>query len=112
MKKVGAKEVYFVSSAPPVKNPCVYGIDMYVSTELIANNKTIDEIKDFIGFEALFYFKSEDLEQIFTEFSICKACFTGEYSAGNPAEMLKDISDEKNFCGCDINLLNIAKILK
>lgn len=95
LKDAGAKEVYFVSSAPPVTNPCVYGIDMSVKTELIAANKSHEEIREFIGADALFYLKTEDLDKIFTQFPICHACFTGKYPAGNVQQMLKDIEDEK-----------------
>jgi amidophosphoribosyltransferase len=95
LKDAGAKEVYFVSSAPPIKHPCVYGIDMSAKTELIAANLDIEEIRNFIGADALFYLKAEDLDKIFKDINICKACFTGEYPAGNVAEMLKDIEDEK-----------------
>ncbi len=95
LKDAGAKAVYFVSAAPPVVNPCVYGIDMSAKTELIASNLNIDEVCTFIGADALFYLNPEDLNVIFKDFSICKACFTGEYPAGNIEEMLKDIEDEK-----------------
>ena len=95
LKGAGAKEIYFVSSAPPVKHPCVYGIDMSARTELIAANLNIDETCKFIGADALFYLMPEDLNKIFKDLNICKACFTGEYPAGNVEEMLKDIEDEK-----------------
>jgi amidophosphoribosyltransferase len=95
LKEAGAKEVYFVSSAPPVKHPCVYGIDMSAKTELIAANLNNEETKNFIGADAIFYLKAEDLDKIFKDIKICKACFTGEYPAGNVNEMLKDIEDEK-----------------
>jgi amidophosphoribosyltransferase len=95
LKDAGAKAVYFVSAAPPVINPCVYGIDMSAKTELIASNLNIDEVCTFIGADALFYLKPEDLPKLFKELSICTACFTGKYPAGNIEEMLKDIEDEK-----------------
>ena len=96
LRKAGAKEIYFVSAAPPVINPCVYGIDMSAKTELIASNLNIKEVQTFIGADALFYLKPEDLDTIFKNISLCKACFTGEYPAGNVEEMLQDIEDEKN----------------
>ncbi len=96
LKDAGAKEIYFVSSAPPVTSPCVYGIDMSVKTELIAANKSIEEIRDYIGAEALFYLQLEDLDKIFNTFSTCRACFNGKYPAGNVEKMLQDISDEKS----------------
>ena len=95
LKGAGAKAVYFVSAAPPVVNPCVYGIDMSAKTELIASNLTIDEVRTFIGADALFYLKPEDLPKLFKELHICTACFTGEYPAGNIEEMLQDIEEEK-----------------
>jgi amidophosphoribosyltransferase len=96
LKEAGASEIYFVSSAPPVKHPCVYGIDMSIRTELIAANLDIDEICKYIGADALFYLKPDDFKTIFKEFGLCSACFTGEYPAGNLSEMLTDIEQEKN----------------
>lgn len=96
LKNAGAEEIYFVSAAPPVINPCVYGIDMSAKTELIASNLNIEEIRTFIGADALFYLKPEDLPKLFKELSICTACFTGKYPAGNIEEILQDIEDEKN----------------
>ncbi len=95
LKNAGAKKVYFVSAAPPVINPCVYGIDMSAKTELIAANLNIEETCSFIGADALFYFKPENLKDIFGDLTICDACFTGHYPAGNVEEMLEDIENEK-----------------
>jgi len=60
LREAGAAEVYFISSAPPLVSPCIYGIDMAMSTELIAANYTEDEICRYIeadkvlsGFERL-----------------------------------------------------------
>ncbi len=96
LRDAGAKEIYFVSAAPPVKNPCVYGIDMSAKTELIAANLNIEETREYMGADALFYLKPEDLKNIFPYIGICDACFTGKYPAGNVKEMLQDIEDEKN----------------
>ena len=54
-REAGAKKVYMASAAPPVKFPNVYGIDMPASKEFIADNRTIDEVADFIGCDMLFY---------------------------------------------------------
>ncbi|NPA69102.1 MAG: amidophosphoribosyltransferase [Chlorobi bacterium] len=95
LRDAGAKEIYFVSAAPPVINPCVYGIDMSAKTELIASNLDINEICEYIKADALFFLKTEDLKEIFPDTGICDACFTGNYPAGNIREMLKDIEEEK-----------------
>jgi amidophosphoribosyltransferase len=72
------------SAAPPVRYPNVYGIDMPVVSELIANNKTVDEIADEIGADWLVYQDLEDLKDCvrignksITRFE--DSCFSGEY---------------------------------
>jgi len=97
IKNAGAKEVYFVSAAPPVKHPCVYGIDMSIKTELIANKLDKEAIKDYIDADALFYFETGELNQVFDKVSICDACFTGNYPTKSVEKILKDIeNDRKN----------------
>jgi amidophosphoribosyltransferase len=96
LRDAGASEIYFVSSAPPVRHPCVYGIDMSMRTELIAANLHIEEIRSYIGADALFYLKPESFNVIFKDFGICDACFTGNYPTGDAEEMLLDIEQEKN----------------
>ncbi len=95
LKEAGAEKIYFVSSAPPVKHPCVYGIDMSVRTELIAANYTQKEICRYIGADELFYLDETDLAGLFPRINLCKACFNGEYPAGNPEEMLQEIEKER-----------------
>ncbi|NNC99211.1 MAG: amidophosphoribosyltransferase, partial [Gammaproteobacteria bacterium] len=48
-REAGARKVYFASAAPPVRYPNVYGIDMPAATELIANNRTVEQIESIIG---------------------------------------------------------------
>ena len=57
----GAKKVYFASAAPPIRFQNVYGIDMASTTELVAHNKTEQEIETFIGADWLIYQDLEDL---------------------------------------------------
>ncbi len=97
LRKAGAKEVYFVSAAPPVKHPCVYGIDMSVKTELIANRKNIDKIRKYIDADALFYFDLKDLKTIFEDTSICDACFSGNYPTPNVEKILNDIEKDRKI---------------
>lgn len=60
-RKAGAKKVYVASGAPPVINPDVYGIDIPTRAELIASQMSIEEIRQEIGADALFYQKVEDM---------------------------------------------------
>jgi amidophosphoribosyltransferase len=87
-REAGAKNVYFASAAPPVAYPNVYGIDMSSSNELIAHNKSEDEIAKIIGADWLVY---QDLDQLIeavragnpdiTDFDL--SCFNGSYVTGD-----------------------------
>lgn len=83
-RKAGAKKVYFASAAPPVVAPDPYGIDLPTCTELIAADHTHEEVRNYIGADALFYGKIEDLHAAIQvgnprirKFS--EGCFTGKY---------------------------------
>ncbi len=90
-REAGARKVYFASAAPPVRYPNVYGIDMPTPAELIAHNRSEDEICKLIGADRLIF---QDLDALvdaarrgnrnITEFE--QSCFSGEYVTG-------DISD-------------------
>ena len=60
-RSAGAKRVYFASAAPPIRYQNVYGIDMAASTELVAHNRSEEEISDLIGADWLIYQDLEDL---------------------------------------------------
>jgi amidophosphoribosyltransferase len=54
-RDAGARKVYMASAAPPVRFPNVYGIDMPTSSELVAHGRTVDEVRELIGADALIY---------------------------------------------------------
>ena len=60
-RQAGANKVYFASAAPPVLHPNVYGIDMPSYSELVAANKTIEEVRKIIGADGLIYQKLPQL---------------------------------------------------
>ncbi|WMX15450.1 MULTISPECIES: amidophosphoribosyltransferase [unclassified Aureispira] len=97
LREAGAAEIYFISAAPPLLNPCIYGIDMSVTTELIAANKTVDEIRDYIGADALIYQSLEELQAQFNEMGLntCMACLSGDYPTANAALALRQIEEER-----------------
>lgn len=92
VREFGAKEIYFVSTCPPIKNPCFYGIDIPSRSKLIAANKTEEEIREFLGVDRLLYQTEEDLIEAVTrrgEHHIhkpCMACMNGQYISGNITE--------------------------
>ncbi len=80
LKKAGAKEIHMLISSPPVIAPCYYGIDTPTKEELIANQMSIDEIKEFIGCDSLHYLSLEGMiEAADKEKGFCTACFTEDY---------------------------------
>ncbi|MEZ4884149.1 MAG: amidophosphoribosyltransferase [Chitinophagales bacterium] len=97
LREAGAKEVYFISAAPPIKYPCIYGIDMAVSTDLIASKKTLQEITEAIEADAVIYQSLEDLKSLYKDFNFCNACFSGEYPVGGSKKYLKQIRKEREF---------------
>lgn len=87
-RDAGARRVYFASAAPPVRYPNVYGIDMPAAHELIAHNRSEDEVAKAIGAERLIFQDLKDLEAAvrrgnsqLSRFDI--SCFTGEYVTGD-----------------------------
>ncbi len=61
LKDAGAKEVHVVISSPPIKNPCFYGIDTSRKEELIANSKTVEEIRELIEADSLTFLSAEGM---------------------------------------------------
>ena len=81
VKEEGASEVHMLISSPPVTHPCYYGLDTSNREELIAAEKSVEEIKKEIGADTLTYLSLEGLEKIMVEkeSGSCSACFSGEY---------------------------------
>ncbi len=80
LRKAGAKEIHLLISSPPVVSPCYYGIDTPTKEELIANQMSIEEIKNFIGCDSLHYLSLEGmLEAANPQKGYCTACFSGKY---------------------------------
>jgi amidophosphoribosyltransferase len=82
LREAGAKEVHFRLASPPVRHPCFYGIDMPTKAELIAANRTTEEIAAYLGVDSLGYLSQEGmLDAVSGAGSFCTACFSGDYRA-------------------------------
>ena len=82
IRNAGAKEVHMRISCPPTISPCFYGVDTPSKKELIAANKSVEEIRDFIGAESLAYLSLEGLKKACddgAQIRYCTACYTGSY---------------------------------
>ena len=87
-RDAGARKVYMASAAPPVRFPNVYGIDMPTSEELIAHGRTIEEIRAYIGADALIYQDVDAMKRVVGALnpalrSFEASCFDGHYITGD-----------------------------
>jgi len=91
LKKAGVKEVHMRICAPPLRYPCFFGVDMATRWELIAAQKSIPEIRDFIGADSLGYLSIDRLIKAVAlpKDIFCMACFTGDYPIPVQLEMDK-----------------------
>jgi amidophosphoribosyltransferase len=81
LRRAGAREVHVRIAVPPIVSPCYFGVDMATKWELIAANKTVEEIRQHIGAESLGYLSLEGLMKAIGlgRERLCNACFTGKY---------------------------------
>ena len=90
LRDAGAKEVHMVISCPPTRHACFYGIDFPSESQLIANNKTIDEIAQYLGLDSLHYLSLEGMVEAtgLPMDNFCLACFNANYP----------IAPDRSFC--------------
>ncbi len=89
LKEAGATEVHVRISSPPFLWPCYFGTDIPVREQLIAYNRTIEEIRQVIGADSLGYLEISRLEELSEGLPICKGCFTGSYPMDPPKEDIR-----------------------
>ena len=89
LRDAGAKEVHMRVSSPPFLHPCYFGTDVPAEEQLIAHNRTIEEIRQVIGADSLAYLKTERLGEMIGGMGHCTACFTGEYPIAPPTEDIR-----------------------
>ncbi|MBN1272023.1 MAG: amidophosphoribosyltransferase [Candidatus Aminicenantes bacterium] len=101
VRECGAKKVYFASYSPPLRYPCVYGIDMQTRQDFVARKRTSKEIAASIGADEIIYQSLDSLKKAvrmgnknLTHF--CGACFDGNYPTGDiTRETLKKIEKQR-----------------
>jgi amidophosphoribosyltransferase len=87
-RDAGARKVYMASAAPPVRFPNVYGIDMPTSSELVAHGRTVEEVRQYIGCDALIYQDVEGMKKAIGSLNAAvknfdASCFDGIYVTGD-----------------------------
>jgi amidophosphoribosyltransferase len=81
VRAAGAKEIHLRVSCPPIRHPCFYGIDFPTKEELIAHNRTVDEIRKFLEVDSLAYLSLDGLLSCMNlpKQHYCTACWSGKY---------------------------------
>jgi amidophosphoribosyltransferase len=82
IRNAGAKEVHMRISCPPTISPCFYGVDTPSKKQLIAANKTMEEIREFVGADSLAYLSLDGMKTACGDgekTTYCTACYTGKY---------------------------------
>jgi len=90
IRRAGAREIHMRISCPPIQWPCFFGIDFPSKAELIASNKTVKEIAEFIEVDSLGYLSLEGMLSVMKRPSgFCHACFSGQYPLEIPENKSK-----------------------
>lgn len=87
-RDAGARKVYLASAAPPVRYPNVYGIDMPTPNELVAHNRTVEEVRAYIGCDQLIYQDVDGMKKAIGALNqqiagFDASCFDGIYVTGD-----------------------------
>ncbi len=81
IRRAGTKEIHLRISCPPIRHPCFYGIDFPTSEELIAHNRTVEQIRDFLEVDSVAYLSLEGMLSAVQgpPDHYCTACWSGQY---------------------------------
>ncbi len=81
IREAGAKEIHMRVSCPPIRFPCFYGVDFPTKEELLANNRDLDQIRDFLGVDSIGYMSLEGMLDCAKDPAdhYCAACWNGVY---------------------------------
>jgi amidophosphoribosyltransferase len=96
LRNAGASEVHVRVACPPIKFPCFMGVDMASQSELIAANKSLEEICEHIGADSLAFLSLPGMmKALKSADGYCNACFTGEYPFNTPIPLIELQEKEK-----------------
>ncbi|KUK00655.1 MAG: Amidophosphoribosyltransferase [Methanobacteriaceae archaeon 41_258] len=86
LKEAGAREIHLRIGCPPITSPCYYGIAMATKEELLASNRTIEQIRDILGVDSLGYLSIKSLVEAIgiSKEDLCTGCLDGEYPTPTP----------------------------
>ena len=81
LRDAGAKEIHLRISCPPIRHPCYFGVDFATRDQLIAHNREIEQIREFLGVDSLGFLSHDGMLEAMNHppESYCTACFSGDY---------------------------------
>lgn len=81
IRQAGAKEIHLRISCPPIRHPCFFGVDFAERSQLIANGRTVEQIRQYLGVDSLHYLSQEGMLSAMHEpgENYCTACYDGDY---------------------------------
>ena len=89
LREAGATEVHVRISSPPFLWPCYFGTDIPAREQLIAYNRTIEDVRQIIGADSLGYLGIDRLHEMVEGLPICMGCFTGKYPMEPPKDDIR-----------------------
>ncbi|MBI4717957.1 MAG: amidophosphoribosyltransferase [Planctomycetes bacterium] len=81
LREAGARQIHLRVASPPIRHPCYFGIDFPDQRELIAHNRSVDDVRDFLQVDSLYYLSHEGMlaSVRMAPEKYCTACFSGAY---------------------------------
>ncbi len=97
IRKAGAREIHLRVSSPPIIAPCFYGMDFPTYEELMAANRSVEEIRRFIGVDTLGYLSLDGLKRSVPNGTsdYCTACFSGDHPTRIPLHLKKSCLEDE-----------------
>lgn len=81
LRRAGAKQIHLRISCPPIRHPCYFGVDFPDPSQLIANNRSVDQVRQFLGVDSLYFLSLDGLLKSMSRSpdQYCTACWSGKY---------------------------------
>ncbi len=99
LRAAGAKEIHLRISCPPIKHPCYFGVDFAERSQLIAHNRSIEDIRAYLGVDTLAYLSRDGMLSVMERdpTHYCDACFTGEYRLDPNQPVTEEVVEPKQM---------------
>jgi amidophosphoribosyltransferase len=102
LRQAGAREIHLRISCPPIRHPCYFGVDFATRDQLIANGKTVEQIRQFLGVDSLAYLSLDGLLSCVNrpKADYCTACYSGDYRIDVVTSRRRNCGHESQLVRC------------